>query len=437
MIEKATLSVVGVIGLLIPLGSCGQSSPDCPSLTGSGQLVVNVVSAVTLPSSPGLLAIGSSPDEPQAVQSGAPVTLPAGPYSIEGNRVKAPPAAGGIVGTAYSARSNDVPVCVRPGETTTISMTYDQDPGGGRLWMTTTISSDPSRVMVAYDAADLTVSGSPVPSVSVTSDPSVNRTASFDLEGNLLMSGTMTIDDVLKWRAQKLGAPVTLPSDVSIGLHGTFPSAMAFDVDANLWIGALGGTVIGIEATGLVSSGIDLYSFVQLLPVGGSVSALAFDKAGNLWAAAAGSSVYQLTPTILKSGTVQPLVTLMTPYAGAQSMAFDAQGNLWVGYTYGNHIVRFTPADQAAGTQAPSAEIVPSGTASLTSLAFDETGGLWYPAGPGQIARIPAASIMGATNGALTVSPDIVIDGGDQMGTPVSLIFDPAPTGSPINDATP
>jgi ligand-binding sensor domain-containing protein len=351
--------------------------------------------------------------------------------------VKAPPPAGGIIGTAYSATPNDVPVCVRPGVMTTIGMTYDQDPGSGRLWISTTISSDPSRVMVAYHAADLTVSGSPVPSVSVTSDSSVNRTASFDLEGNLLMSGTVTIDDVLKWRAQKLGAPVTLPPDVSIGLGGTFPLAMAFDVDTNLWIGVPGGTVIGIDAPGLVTGGIEPYSFVQLLPVGGEVSALAFDKAGNLWAVAGGSSVYQFTPAILKSGQRQPLVALMAPYAGAQSMAFDEQGNLWVGYTYGNHIVQFTPADQAAGAQVPSAEIVPSGAASLTSLAFDETGGLWYPVGLGQIARIPAAAVMGATSGAVTVSPDIVIDGGDQMGTPVSLIFDPAPAVSPINDATP
>jgi streptogramin lyase len=72
-------------------------------------------------------------------------------------------------------------------------------------------------------------------------------------------------------------------------------------------------------------------------------------------------------------------------------MAFDPQGNLWVGYTSANHIVRFTPADQAAGglVIAP-AEIVPSEGATLTSLAFDETGGLWYPVGLGQIARIPA-----------------------------------------------
>ena len=365
------------------------------------------------------------------------MTLPAGPYAIEAHRVKAPPSAGGILGTAYSARSNDLPVCVRPGETAALSMTYDRDPGSGRLWIATTISSDPSRVMVAYDATDLTVSGSPIPSVSVTSDPSVNRTASFDLQGNLLMPGVRTIDDVLKWHAQKLGAPVTLPPDVGIGLQGTFPLAMAFDGVGNLWMGLVGGTVIGIAATLLVSTGIEPDSFVQLLPVGGGVSALAFDKAGNLWAAAAGTSAYQFTPAILRSAQVQPLVSLMTPYAGAQSMAFDAQGNLWVGYSNGNHIVRFSPADQAAGAQVPSSEIVPSGTASLTGLAFDETGGLWYPVGLGQIARIPATAIMAAISGAVTVTPDIVIDGGDQMGMPVSLIFDPAPSGSPINDVTP
>jgi hypothetical protein len=316
-------------------------------------------------------------------------------------------------------------------------MTYDRDPGSGHLWIATTISSEPSRVMVGYDAADLTASGSPVPSVSVTSDPSVIRTASFDLQGNLLMPGVMTIDDVLKWHAAKLGGPVTLPPDVGIGLVGTFPFAMAFDGLGNLWMGVVGGTLIDVAAPHLLSTGIEPDSFVQLLPVGGDVSAVAFDKAGNLWAAAMGESVYQFTPAILKSNMVQSLVTLTAPYVGADSMAFDARGNLWVGYSNGNHIVRFSPADQAAGAQVPSSQVVLSGTASLTSLAFDETGGLWYPVGLGQIARIPAASLMEAVNGTSMVSPDIVVDGGDKMGMPVSLIFDPAPSGSPINDATP
>jgi hypothetical protein len=89
-----------------------------------------------------------------------------------------------------------------------------------------------------------------------------------------------------------------------------------------------------------------------------------------------------------------------------------------VGYTSGS-IVRFTPADQAAGGEiAGPLDLVPAGGASLTSLAFDETGGLWYPVGLGQIARIPAASLGGASGS-------------------VSLIFDPAPVGTPINDGTP
>ena len=429
------------------LVSCGQSSSTCPGGYGSGQVIVNVTSSVPLPAQPGIQLVGNYFDEPTDLAVGAPVTLPAGPYVVQGKRVKSAAGSGEIAGIAYYATMNDISICVRAGETTTVPMAYDRDPGSGRLWVTTASSSDSSRVMIAYDSADLVISGSPAPAVSVKSDPAVGRAAAFDYEGNLLISGTPSIDDVLKWRADRLGAAVTSPPDIEVGLHGTIPSTMAFDAAGNLWIGDVTNTITGVLRSALVSGGVTQDVIYLGTSIFAGASGMAFDEGGNLWTARGGDSVYQFASTVLSKSSGDPpeAVALSAssygtgdPQLGAQSMAFDAQGNLWVGYASGNHIVRFTPEDQAAGGLiAASLDIVPSGGASLTSLAFDETGGLWYPVGFGQIARIPAAMLVGGSGGALSVTPDIVITGGDEMGLPVSLILDPAPSGSPINDATP
>lgn len=422
----------------------------CPTGGGTGQLKAMVTAPDGMTVTPMLRVVGPGLSAPMLLSGGATATVPAGAgYVIEGRRVKVPPAAGGIVATAYYAKQTSFSGCVRAGETTTATVTYDKEPGSGRLWMSVVNSAVAGRALAAFDAAQLAATGTKAPVAAIGGSPNNPHTPVFDFNGNLWVTGSGVPEKIVMWKMERLGDSLSLPPDVELTGAALVPAhALAFDSQGNLWAARrTAGEVVrvpfaSLAATGTPAPDVVLKSADLMAP-----AALAFDKDANLWVASQDNDkvLKFAAAKLTASGTVAADVALTAARLNAggtvaynfrspQSLAFDRSGNLWAGFFTGNNIVRFTPAQLAASAQVGNPlEMVASVSALVTSLAFDESGGLWYPAAAGKVARIPAAMLAGTT-GTLNATPDIVIDGGTNVGTAVKLAFDPAPAGLPFFD---
>ncbi len=112
-----------------------------------------------------------------------------------------------------------------------------------------------------------------------------------------------------------------------------------------------------------------------------SLVGIAFDAAGNLWVASPDESLLLgFAPAALAASGSTAAAVVIVPNAGSLSgptgLAFDPGHRLWVANHENGTLVRFDPAQLAAGG-APAPAVVLSGLGQPTALAFDAAGSLW------------------------------------------------------------
>lgn len=158
-----------------------------------------------------------------------------------------------------------------------------------------------------------------------------------------------------------------------------------------------------------------------------ALTGVAFDDAGNLWVASQDdSSLVAFAPRALASSGSTPGRTVIRTKAGSLSgptgLAFDAHRRLWVVNNQGGTLVRFDPAQLAAGgPQAAAAVLTLPGSPS--SLAFDAGGSLWVSDNRRSVITMyPAAQL--AISGSPV--PAATLTATDSLSNPVGMAFDAA-----------
>lgn len=246
------------------------------------------------------------------------------------------------------------------------SIAFDAE---GNLWVGTQAGS-----VLRIDAADLRVSGTPVPGVSLdTSSTDVNGMA-FGTDGRLWVA---TAAGLLAYRPDQLLTSGTPAPDVH--LMGTvahplsFPTALTFDAGGGLWVAA-GDFVARYAPSQLTASGAPEPDVV-LESDGASLAdarGVAFDPGGALWVAGFnGSGFEKFRPQdILVSGTPSPVVRIDANAPYPSRVVFDDEGNLW-----GSHV--FGPGFVGSGYvgMVEAANLVSSGPA-VVAVGFTDLGGI-------------------------------------------------------------
>ena len=423
----------------------GDAATAC-AVGGSGQLALALVG---LPAgvTPMVRVTSAALTAPLALSVGASVTLAAGGgYEIDWRRVKTAPAAGSVVGQAYYLMSSSFDGCVHAGATTTVTLTYAQEPGSEHLWTTVSNPSNPPTndgVLAGFLGTDLAASASKNPAVWKTKNfTGIGGSGAVDSFGNLWVPGG---DRINMYAMDFLAMPGDLAPPVVLAQPATASANFAaFDSSGNLWVtrGApttdnsiVRYTITDQSVSGSPTPGVVITSPDLMNPTG-----IAFDEYGDMWVASeANDKVLKLGAAHLAASYAGPADVVLTADDGAaptptsymspRQLAFDRTGNLWVGFI--GDVVAFTPAQQAASANVTGPLALTGVAASAGAFAFDESGGLWMD-GPtvGKLQRFPAAAL--AAGG--TVTPDITIDS-SEIGGAESLVMDPAPTWSPLKDA--
>ena len=422
-------------------GDGGDAAPTTCGDGGTGQLALAVTGLPT-GVTPMVEVTGGSLAAPITLTVGTSVTLDArGGYEIDTRRIKAAPMAPSIVGKAFQVQSSSFDGCVRGGATTTATLTYAQEPGSEHLWLTVSNPPTADDVLAGFLGTDLAATAAKNPAVWKSKNLTGGGAGAFDAFGNLWVPGGDRVD---MYAASALAMPGDLAPPVVLTQPATASARFAaFDSSGNLWVarGAPGTENSIVRYTpqdqtisGAPTPAVTLTSTDLMNPSG-----LAFDSFGDLWVASeANDEVLMFLPTHLGATYAGAADVVLTaddgvgatppPYTSPIELAFDEAGALWVGYL--GDIVAFTPAQQLVSGHVTAPRALAGVAAHAGAFAFDESGGLWLD-GPavGQFQRFPAAAL--ATGG--TVTPDIVITS-SELGGAESLVFDPAPTWSPIQD---
>jgi len=252
------------------------------------------------------------------------------------------------------------------------------DPDGG-LWATAQVSGE--SVLAHYTADALASSGDKTPDIKISGAslsfgaPSATEIA-FDDKGNLWVSAPAA-KKILRFEAAQLTASGSPAPSLTI-TDVDAPGPLAFDASGNLWAGS-GNNVVEYTASRLgaaISSGPDVVLAAQTPPPVvtpyQSPSGLAFDAAGNLWVDYNGGAIVRFTSAErAASATVTPQVQLALDVAAlAEGIAFDEAGGLWFAYSAGK-IARLGPTQlTASGAVTPSTVVASPTVASAGSVAF-------------------------------------------------------------------
>jgi len=239
---------------------------------------------------------------------------------------------------------------------------------------------------------------------------------------------------LLRLAPSQLGNPGALAPATTI----TTPSAqlstlvgLAFDAGGDLWVASQDDSLlIELASAGLTGSGSAAARTV-IRPRAGSLSgptSLAFDAAQRLWVAnRSNGTLVRFDPAELAAGgAVEPAV-ILSGLGRPTSIAFDAAGSLWVSDDRANTLVRYSAAQLAASGSPAPAVVLSSAANSLvkpSGLAFDASGTLW-------VANTNSESLAGFSPDQLAVSgspePRVVLSPSDDSVTqPVGLAFDAA-----------
>ena len=195
--------------------------------------------------------------------------------------------------------------------------------------------------------------------------------------------------------------PATIVTTPSAGL--TMLAGVAFDAVGNLWVASdADSLLLAFDPGALASSGTKVARTV-IRPRRGSLSGpigLAFDSQQRLWVVNHQSAtLVRYDPAQLAAGGAQtPAVVLSLP-GSPVAIAFDAAGDLWVANNGRSNLLAFTPA-QLAGTGPLEPNVVIHSNAGSLSiplgLAFEEDGSLWVVGGTGVLVKFAPASLGGS-----------------------------------------
>ncbi len=220
--------------------------------------------------------------------------------------------------------------------------------------------------------------GAPAPTVTLAAAAgSISHPVllAFDRSGDLWVTNSGVPGTVVEFTASQLAASGTPTPSVTLTTNGSNslnnPGSLAFGPRGGLWVGNDGNnTVVNFTPAQLSVSGNPTPAVTLTSTVSGSINtpdALAFDRTGNLWVAndiLAGSLVAFGPSQLASSGAPVPTVTLSsngTNLASPDSLTFDPFGNLWVSNFFtgtGGSVVEFAPTLLAAsGTPTPTSTL--------------------------------------------------------------------------------
>jgi len=264
--------------------------------------------------------------------------------------------------------------------------------GHGDLW----VVNDNSNTVVEYAPSALGANGSPTATVTMhLPDSSYTDALAFDAKGNLwvLSEDSANIAEFTPAQLASGGSPapaVTIHMAPLQGQSGN-PLSMAFDGQGNLWV-VNGGQVELVEyPVNQLTSSATLAPAVQINPQVPYPYTIAFDKVGNLWVGTSGygsttggittdypGKITELAASSLTaSGNPAPAVTLTLPNGVntyPTTLAFDDSGDLWYSDFTHSTVGELTPAQLAAsGNPTPTVAIVYGGTPRFfgTAIAFN------------------------------------------------------------------
>jgi sugar lactone lactonase YvrE len=409
--------------LAIGLAGCGSSSTGPNPLT-TGAVIVTVQQ----PAGTTSLAVLSDVTVDYAAFVGGGVDtligLTAGTYTLSDPSATARDP---FVTPFYAGTISGSPVNVQDADTSLMSVSFKVLPGTGELWVGSENGGHP--LAAGYTSVQLTSSQAPGTSLSVGGSYGL-----FDAISNFWTadsSGT----SISEYAAASMGASGTPTPTVTLtssALNG--PIGFVFDRLGDLWVSNVtANTIVEFTASQLAAGG----SVAPAVTLSGSAlsapARIAFDAYGNLWVPNAGSNtVVAFAPTQLAaSGSPTPAITLSATNAslvGPRAVAFDQQGDLWVANTTGNTIVEFSNGQEtASGSPTPALIFaVPSASGAPSALAFDNSGDLWIiSATSSGLVQYSAAQISAAV--ALTPALSFPVASGA-----ASLAFDPPPNGVPL-----
>ena len=245
----------------------------------------------------------------------------------------------------------------------------------GTIWVT----SEDDSTLVAFAPASLTRSGSAAAAILISSNNgslSAPRGLAFDKQHRLWVAnfGNGTL---VRFDAAQLGISGSPVPAVTISGLGK-PNGLAFDAAGSLWVSDGGRNKVvsfgedQIAASGFLAPRVVLAAKAASLatPLG-----IAFDADGNLWVGNVGNqTVVAFSPAQLAAGgTIDPQVVLSSN-AGSLTipagLAFDADGSLWV--MGGTGALEKFPksALNATGAPAPGIHIDVAGYVLFSSVAF-------------------------------------------------------------------
>ena len=228
-----------------------------------------------------------------------------------------------------------------------------------------------------------------------------------------------------------LGATGAPAATVAAGTAGS--KGLTFDRDGNAWV--IGDTSadpplarylaadLGVSGAKTPDITIDSAPFQVGVP---GPAALAFDAVGNLWVSVvAAAKVVRFTPAQLAAGGTQTPAVELSAIEAPSGLAFDAAGGLWVASATG--VLGFAPASLAASTSTPTVSITAQTPAPVignlsdpSGLAFDAAGNLWVNYS-GTLARLTATDRAGT--GATVVTPEVQVSP-DVASLPEGIAFD-------------
>lgn len=246
------------------------------------------------------------------------------------------------------------------------AIAFDAD---GNLWAGTQ-----GGLLLRIDAADLLVSGTPTPGVTLDTGSSDVNGMAFGPDDRLWVA---TAAGLLAYRPDQLLASGTPTPDVQLTGTATYPlsypAALAFDADGGLWVAAH--TFVARYAPAQLAASGAPEPDVVLESDGTSLAnarGVGFDAAGALWVAgSSGSGFEKFSPQdILASGNPSPVVRIGSMGVNPSRVAFDDDGNLW-----GSHV--FGPGFVGSGYvgMVEAANLVSSGPA-VVAVGFTDVGSI-------------------------------------------------------------